>query len=430
MKSIVKYIGGFLCAATLVGAMSSCERQDYPYRFVATDGVPTIDFVRYADQDVFITQAYMDEVLCIVGSNLTSVHDVLFNDQPAILNTSYITSSTMVVSVPSNPAQVQTDKIYFITAKKDTVTFDFKVLPPAPKINTLSNEWASAGDVVTMTGRYFIDVESLSFPGAAVTDFTVVNSETITLTVPAGASAGPIEITTASGSGRSAFQYMDSRNMLFDFDGLRGGRASGNGWRAPAAGHIHNPGDDAFAAIDGSYMWFGGETLKANPTEVWGEDPFSFNYWPSSTNDPSLPQLNTLPAFKSFIEKYGVGGLALKFECLIPSSNPWSTCSMQVVFTRIDDVSNENANNLYLTEKTLARGLWTPWQGSGSYDTADKWVTVVLPLSDFSKAPDGSTLDPIDGKFLTGFSMFVYSGFGGTDCSPVFAIDHIRVVPL
>lgn len=430
MKSIVKYIGGFLCAATLVGAMSSCERQDYPDRFVATDGVPVIDFIRYADREVFITQAYMDEILCVVGDNLTSVNQVLFNDQKAILNTSFITKNTLILSVPNTPAQVKTDKIYFINAAKDTVSYDFKVLPPAPKINSLSSEWAEAGQTVTLKGSYFMDVESISFPGAEVSEYTIVNSETITLTVPQGASAGPIEIVTASGSGRSSFQYRDSRNMLFDFDGLRGGMAAGNGWRAPAAGHIHNPGDDAFPAVDGSYMWLGGENLKANPTEAWAEDAYSFNYWPSTDASSAIPPLKTLPEFSAYLEKYGVSGLTLKFECLIPASAPWKTCSMQVIFSGTEYTSNENMSNAYFSDTSLARALWTPWQATGSYDTADKWITVSIPLTEFTYSHEGNALNPIDSKALDGFSLFVWAGFGGSDCSPVIAIDHIRVVPL
>ena len=103
MKSTIKYLGGFLSAAIVLGGLASCQKMDYPDRFTATEGLPSVDYVRYAAQDVFISQAFMDEVLCVVGDNLRSVHDVLFNDQKAILNTSYITDHTLIVSVPSTP---------------------------------------------------------------------------------------------------------------------------------------------------------------------------------------------------------------------------------------------------------------------------------------------------------------------------------------
>ena len=194
-----QYIG-ILAAALLV--LAACDRQDYPDRFRATSGVPSIDFVRYADKDVFISQAYMDEVLCIVGSNLCSVHEIYFNDQPAVLNTSYITDHTLLVAVPSKAATEKTDKIYFKTASGDVVAYDFKVLPPAPKVSAMSNEWARPGETVTLSGRYFIEVTSVQMPGVEVKDFTVNSGESITFTVPEGANPGPVEVTTASGSGR------------------------------------------------------------------------------------------------------------------------------------------------------------------------------------------------------------------------------------
>ena len=140
----------------LLGAvlLAACDSVDYPDRFVQTSGVPTVDFIRYANKDVVITQANMEEIVCIVGDNLTSIHDVYFNDQPAILNTSFITAKTLVVAVPKTMPVDQTDKIYLITKDGQQVTYDFKVLPPAPKISTMSLEWAQPGETVTINGSY------------------------------------------------------------------------------------------------------------------------------------------------------------------------------------------------------------------------------------------------------------------------------------
>ena len=99
MKQFIKHITGIIGAVILAGSLSSCERYDYPDRFRATEGLPTVSYVRYADKDVFIDQAFMDEILCIVGTNLRSVHDIYFNDQKAIINTSYITDNTLIVDV-------------------------------------------------------------------------------------------------------------------------------------------------------------------------------------------------------------------------------------------------------------------------------------------------------------------------------------------
>ena len=427
MKTIIKYIIGIVGAVVLSGIISSCERYDYPDRFRATEGLPTVSYVRYADKDVFISQAFMDEILCIVGDNLRSVHDIYFNDQKAILNTSYITDNTLVVSVPNTQAAEITNKIYLYNKAGESVNYDFKVLPPVPKVLSMSNEWAKEGEQVTITGKYFMDVQSVALPGAEIAGFTVDDAEHITFTVPAGATAGPVSVTTASGSANSTFQYLDQRNMLFDFDGLRGGFAIGNGWRAPATGHLHNPGDDDFDAVDGSYLWLGGK----DPTSNWAEDEYSFDYWNSEDPTSAIPPLRTLPTFASYIDKYGVGGLCLKFECLIPTSAPWTGASMQLMFSNSSMVSNDNMNNNYFSDDSVPRALWTPWQATGSYDTGDKWLTISIPLSEFTLTPSGNACaTKFDSSCLDGFALFVWNGFAGTACEPVIAIDHIRVVPM
>ena len=433
MKSTIKYLGGFLSAAIVLGGLASCQKMDYPDRFTATEGLPSVDYVRYAAQDVFISQAFMDEVLCVVGDNLRSVHDVLFNDQKAILNTSYITDHTLIVSVPSTPAKVTTNCMYLVTAKQDTVKYDFKILPPIPKITSMTNEWAKEGEEVTLYGRYFIGVTGIDLPGASVTDFTVNSSESITFKIPAGASAGPVTVTTESGSANSVFQFMDSRNMLFDFDGLRGGMATGNGWRAPAKGHLHNDGDDAFAGVDGAYLWLGGASngLKADATGVWAEDEYSFDYWNSTDVNSAIPPLKSLSTFSNYLDKYGIAGLTLKFECMVPTSNPWKTCSMQLMFSDSKTVNADAGTNNYFSDENFPRALWTPWLVGGSYDTGDKWVTVSIPLTEFVYTHMGKSCSTtFDKSYLDGFALFVWGGESGSDCDPVIAIDHIRVVPL
>ena len=292
----------------------------------------------------------------------------------------------------------------------------------------MSNEWAKAGETVTITGKYFMDVKSVSMPGADVANFTVDDSEHISFKVPDGATPGPINVTTESGSANSTFQYLDQRNMLFDFDGLRGGFAIGNGWRAPATGHLHNDGDDAFPGVDGSYLWLGGK----DPASGWNEDEFSFDYWNSTDPSSSIPPLSSLPAFDAYIKKFGIGGLTLKFECYVPTSNPWKNCSMQLMFSSSSVVSNENMNNTYFSDTAVPRALWTPWKDTGSFDTGDKWQTISIPLSEFTLTHGAAACSTkFDASWLDGFALFVWEGYtDGSESDPIIAMDHFRVVPL
>ena len=119
MKAMKLYIGSILAGVTL---LASCTAVDYPDRFQLTPGVPSVDYVRYADRDLIIDQAAMAETVCIVGENLTSVHDLYFNDQQAILNTSYMTAHTLIVAVPKTLPTVEDNKIKSSTGVKVKIT--------------------------------------------------------------------------------------------------------------------------------------------------------------------------------------------------------------------------------------------------------------------------------------------------------------------
>lgn len=435
MKNTFIKLTGIFAAGILAAGLSSCERADYPDRFRLTEDKPSVAFVRYTSQDVLIEQAYMDEVLCIVGDNLTSVREIWFSDQKALLNTSYITKNTMLVNVPASLPVVNTDQMYLVYgSQKDTLAYPFRVLPPAPVVNSMSNEWAKSGETVTIKGNYFVEDSSnpivVSFSGVEVPhdDITVSMTE-LTFAVPAGAPAGRVTVTTYSGTGRSKFQYLDDRNILFDWDGSRGGFAEGYGWRS-GAGLVHTPGADGFPALDGNYIVFTSD-LQGEAGADWAEDPLSFNYWPDEGSTSAHPELSSLPTFASYIDKYGVGGLTLKFEYLIPASNPWGSCAMQLMFSGNKQVTSANGNNNYFSDATFPRGLWRPWTSAEPYDTGGKWMTASFPLTTFIYTCEGKDSGSvIDKSQLTGLSFFVWhGGVNGTACTPVIAIDNIRVVP-
>ena len=123
-----------IVAMALMGtAFHSCE--EYPDAYESTGGVPEVLYVRLPapeSADSLITAAYMGNTVVLVGKNLTSIKEIYFNDQKAILNNSFITANSLFVNVPKNIPEVVTKKFYLVTTGKDTVDFDFSVLVPAP----------------------------------------------------------------------------------------------------------------------------------------------------------------------------------------------------------------------------------------------------------------------------------------------------------
>ena len=432
MKAIRKYTSLILSLVLL----ASCTALDYPDRFVQTDGVPTVDFIRYADRDVIITQANMEEVVCIVGENLTSIHDLYFNDQKAILNTSYMTAKTLIVAVPKNMPTVQTDKIYMKTKAGAEVTYDFKVLPPAPKVSGMSLEWANPGETVEIYGSYLFDPVTVQFPGVDPVNAVASDGTFVTLTVPEGAQPGKIKVTTASGTAQSVFMYKDSRGMLFNFD--TDPHPSYHGWHAPT---VETDG----TALSGNFLRFGGADVTLSAEGGWDDAHFSFEYWPGDWDDPvtyaDSPRLTDFADFSNW------KNMALKFEMYIPSSNPWMAGSMQMIIGGVDVVTGggegvvdidgnitAGANNKFISGDGVdpaPRAHYRPWLLTGSYDTGDKWVTVTVPYSDFLYGPDGSLVDVnVNPSFFTSLTIFVWNGgVEGTECHPIIKIDNIRAVP-
>ena len=210
MKYMKKYIINIMLLAAVALGFSSCE--DYPDAFELADGVPTVHYVRYADRDVLIEQAFMGEVVCFVGENLCSVHQLYFNDQKAVLNTSFMTENTLVAAVPGNLPKEKTDKVYMITKAQDTVAVDFKVMMPAPVLTSMSCEFQQPGTDVTIYGNYFAEPMTLTFEdgnGVEVTTFKSVSMTEITFTIPEDAKPGKIKLSTESGLARSPFSYYD-----------------------------------------------------------------------------------------------------------------------------------------------------------------------------------------------------------------------------
>ena len=76
--------------------------------------------------------------------------------------------------------------------------------PPAPLVASFVPVAAAVGNPVTLTGTGFIGAYAVSFNGTPATEFTVISGTQITAIVPVGATSGPIDVATPSGTGTSA----------------------------------------------------------------------------------------------------------------------------------------------------------------------------------------------------------------------------------
>lgn len=426
----MKHTYRILMALTVTGGLFAASCDEQPGAFELAGGVPVLHYIRPVDvesADSLLSEAYMESQICLVGNNLRSIKELYFNDQKAILNTSFMTDHTLIVSVPKNIPDEVSDKIYMITPGKDTVTADFHVIVPGPTINSLSCEYAKAGSNVVLYGDYFVDDPnvpiSISVGDVAVDKESMnITKTAVTFTMPE-APEGAIKVKTIYGEEESVFRYKDSRGIITDFDGSTD--VVPQGWNIKAT---YSDVD----GIDGQYVILGPSTLDKEGG--WNEElklPFWCGNWTgdpmSITDGPGVPICN-------FIDFTDFKNMAFKFELCIPSSNPWSSGAMQIVFTAADVCANDSwQNNTYiLPAGGLCRGLYRPWASTGSFDTGDEWITVTVPFSDFKYNADGTegTVPLSSPKDFASLVIWPWSGgLNGTECTPIFKIDNIRAVP-
>lgn len=445
MKNINKIFAVLALSAGF--AAVSCE--DEPDRYKIAEGLPVVHYIRPVNvesADSLLTGAYMDNMICMVGENLRSIYELWFNDQKAILNTSYMTDNTLLVTVPRTIPSLVSDKIYMVTAAKDTVTYDFNVLVPGPLVSSMSCEHQPVGSDVTIYGDYFIDDPNVPFTvtfsgNVPATKIKSLSKTAVTFEVPEGAAEGPVVVKTIYGEAKSVFHYMDSRGMMFEFDGLT--NLTNHGWHARDI--VTGP-----DALSGNYLLLGDADTQMNAAGDWNDSKYAFEYWCGSWDNPQNVTSGDGIALHNLVDFSDFKNMALKFEMCIPSENPWSAGAMQIAFEGYDKVTLsgnpiEGYNGTVMPANakvfngedgmgTWGRAIYRPWLSAegGSFHTDGKWVTVTLPISGFIYDRLGAVTDnvPSSPEDFASLTIFVVGGgIEGIECNPIIKIDNIRAVP-
>jgi hypothetical protein len=467
MNIIHHYTKGLLWAVAALSTVALASCKDEPDKFESTGGKPTIKYIRCMSSEIhnwddpegtlytdgqLVTSANPGSTLAVIGENLRSVYEIWFNDKRASVNQSTLTDNALFVTIPAGVPNEVSDKIYFITTSKDTVTYDFKVIIAAPVINSMPNEYAKAGSTLTLKGNYFIDDPgtplTISFPGengtlipAKITniaeDFTSVE-----IVVPEGAQSGPIVATSVYGTSKSSFWYKDNRGMLFDFDtpnGISSVVLDMHAWNG------HTMTIDDGTGISGNFWQFGNESTTApgSADNGWPDEGWhSFAYWPGNWESPET--FKEYPRLYDLVDMSSWESMTMKFEMCIPASNPWKGAALQIVFVGTDrttfgaggvDAYGNTVHvqtNDYLNDPAVPRALYRPWTSTGSYDTNGEWITVSLPLAaSFVYSYDGGLCSATLSKdsFASIWMALYGGGIEGTDSQPIIKIDNIRIVP-
>jgi M6 family metalloprotease-like protein/uncharacterized repeat protein (TIGR02543 family) len=139
----------------------------------------------------------------LTGTNLTTATAVAFNGVPVAAFT--VVSATQLTTTV--PAGASTGKVT-VTTLGGTATSSgiFTVIGP-PTITSFTPVSGLVGSKVTLTGTNLGGATSVKFNGVAATAVTLTSATSLSVTVPVGATTGPISVTTAAGTGTSVTAY-------------------------------------------------------------------------------------------------------------------------------------------------------------------------------------------------------------------------------
>lgn len=436
MNNIFKYGSRLALAVAATFAFVACE--DEPDKYEVAGGSPEVIYViKPANTDSLITSAFMGERIVLMGNNLRSITKLCFNDREAILNTSLITDHSLFVTVPGTLPDNPTDKIYMTNKDGEVTTFDFGVDVPAPQVSSLKCEQVKPGDVATILGDYLLDYEeapmTIKMPdGKVVTEFVSLSKTAVSFKVPEGCTKpGTITVSTKYGATTSKFYFNDDRGMLFNFEGEMAHEAVSisdgkfnHGW------HGRNIYKDE-TSLDGYYIQFGDGSTVLDLDGGWNDGQFSMEYWCGNWDGNFTPDAKLFDV----VDFTDYEKMALKFEINIPKSNPWTSGAMQLIFAPAEgenSVTLPGANNTHFNNNVLPRGLYRPWEATGSFDTNGEWQTVTVPFSEFTNGADGTKASgSLSPESFASFTIFVWSGgVQGKDGTPIIKVDNIRAVSI
>ncbi len=377
MKRINKLIVLLTVAIAMISITTSCKKDS-----VSNKAVPAIKYVRVTNpesSDSLLVGASQGKLIAIIGENLQDAVAIWFNDQKASLTPTYVTNTSILVSVPSPiPIEISNKlKIYFSSG--DSLLYNFKVQISEPLVSNMVSEFVNEGDVATIRGDFFYKPLTVKFAGGPIGELVSVEDKIIKVRVPTGAQAGSITVTTNFGETVSDFWFKDNRNIFISSDPYEGW------WNASYV--VSNPGPNDPPKINGNYIRVSKQLGEWSWNEIAGGPASAMPI--QSKNIPDAAILKP-------------SDYNLKFEAntLKPYNNS---------IIRINVGLNSQDNDAY---------QWKP-----PFDTKGQWQTVVIPFEEVVASYKVKPSINPDGYW----TRILIQGPGVLDADISF--DNFRVVP-
>ena len=375
MKSINKIL---LVLLMLTGGIFiSCDKNN------DESGTPSVSYVRITrpqSSDSLLIGAGQGRLIAIVGNNLQDAVEVWFNDRQATLTPTYITNTSILVTVPNPIPKDITNKLKIVFKNGFILLHDFVVQISEPYVASMVSEFVNDGDVATIRGDFFYEPLTVTFTGGLTGTIVSVTDQAIQVKVPAGVQPGRITVKTNFGETKSSFWFRDSRNHFIDSDPYEGW------WNSTYVVSSPGPGDPP--KISGNYIRFKKQIGSWSWNELAGGPASAM-----PLHSKNIPDAAILKA-----EDY-----YLKFE--VNTVKPYNGNLVKI--------------NLALLAEDNDAYKWNP-----PYDTKGQWQTVVIPLEEiFASYHVRPTVSS------AGYWCRLLMGHAPGDLDADICYDNFRVVP-
>ena len=374
MKTVIKIL--LILPVIVGGVFISCTKDE-------DSGTPSVSYVRITrpeSSDSLLVGAGQGRLIAVVGNNLKDAIEVWFNDRQATLTPTYITNTSILVTVPNPIPRDITNKLKIVFKNGYVLLYDFVVQISEPYIAGMASEFVNDGDVATIRGDFFYQPLTVKFEGGAAGQIVSVSETEIQVKVPTGVQPGRIIIKTNFGETKSNFWFRDSRNHFIDSDPYEGW------WNSTYV--VSNPGPADPPKISGNYIRFQKQIGSWSWNELAGGPASAM-----PVHSKNIPDAAILKA-----EDY-----YLKFE--VNTIKPYNGNVVKI--------------NLALTAEDNDAYKWNP-----PYDTKCKWQTVAIPLEEiFASSHVRPTVS------AAGYWCRLLMGHAPGDLDADICYDNFRVVP-
>src|SRR4030095_9250833 len=377
MKAINKILLVFLMLTGVASIFISCDKEN------DDSDTPSVSYVRITrpeSSDSLLVGAGQGRLIAIVGKNLQDAVEVWFNDRQARLTPTYITNTSILVSVPRPIPTDITNKMKIVFKNGFVLYHDFVVQISAPYIGSMVSEFVNDGDIATIRGDFFYEPLSVKFEGGATGQIMSVTETEIKVKVPTGVQPGRIIIKTNFGETKSNFWFRDPRNHFIDSDPYEGW------WNSTYV--VSNPGPGDPPKISGNYIRFKKVIGSWSWNELAGGPATAM-----PVHSKNIPDAAILKP-----EDY-----YLKFE--VNTIKPYNGNVVKI--------------NVGLSAEDNNGYKWNP-----PYDTKGQWQTVAIPLTEvFAEYTPKPVVNP------SGYWCRLLIGHAPGDWDADIAFDNLRVVP-